>query len=114
MLNEHGVVAGESDEMEGRIETGNAKLSTSNLYYDALEMSISLAKSMGNDKKRVKAYQKRRKMALRKIHAFGQEDGFDIEVNRKGGFMVITILGAGGRTLAEERCQEGEIVDFKF
>lgn len=282
MLNEHGVVASESDEMEGRIETGDANLSTSSLYYGALETSISLAKSLDKDKKLVKTYQKRRraigeniesffgrrvegletyryfdghtalrhwialplvvglhdrkegtleglfdrlwtdngvaveknhpnpaiskifwdrgtlyalrgaflaggteranerllqfsrerllgervpyvveaypeggmahlsaesglycrvftegvlgllptgfrsfrlqpqmpedwpKMALRKIHAFGQKNGFDIEVNRKGGFMVITILDAEGRTLAEERCQEGEIIEFKL
>lgn len=50
MLNEHGVVSSESDEMEGRIETGDANLSTSSLYFGALETSISLALAMGGDK----------------------------------------------------------------
>ena len=36
-LNKEGVVKSESDEMEGRIETGTANLSTSSLYFGALE-----------------------------------------------------------------------------
>ncbi len=46
-LNERGVVKSESDEMEGRIETGNANLSTSSLYYGALDNSSHLANSLG-------------------------------------------------------------------
>lgn len=46
-LNCEGVVKSESDEMEGRIETGSANLSTSSLYYGALEQSINLGKSIG-------------------------------------------------------------------
>lgn len=45
-LNEAGVVASESDEMEGRIETGNANLSTSSLYYGALNLARDLSISL--------------------------------------------------------------------
>ncbi len=55
-LNEEGVVKSESDEMEGRIETGTANLSTSSLYYGALLMSRDLAKSLGKEKSLIKKY----------------------------------------------------------
>ncbi|MEM1122119.1 MAG: six-hairpin glycosidase-like protein [Bacteroidota bacterium] len=45
-LNDSGVVASESDEMEGRIETGKANLATSALYYGALNLSVDLMKDM--------------------------------------------------------------------
>lgn len=41
-LNEEGVVKSESDEMEGRIETGTANLSTNSLYYGALMNAVYL------------------------------------------------------------------------
>ena len=55
-LNSEGVVNSESDEMEGRIETGTANLSTSALYYGALDHAADLAKSLGKSKRLVKAY----------------------------------------------------------
>ena len=45
-LNQEGVVASDSDEMEGRIETGKANLSTSALYYGALKLAIDYYKSI--------------------------------------------------------------------
>lgn len=51
-LNEEGVVQSESDEMEGRIETGKANLSTSSLYYGALWNAIVLAEDLGKDAKK--------------------------------------------------------------
>lgn len=45
-MNSEGVIDSESDEMEGRIETGTANLSTSSLYYGALNHSIDLARSL--------------------------------------------------------------------
>jgi hypothetical protein len=39
-LNAEGVVLSDTDEMEGRIETGSANLSTSALYYGALDLAI--------------------------------------------------------------------------
>ena len=46
-LNSEGVVASESDEMEGRIATGTANLSTSSLYYGALNHALDLGGSLG-------------------------------------------------------------------
>ena len=57
-LNEEGVVKSESDEMEGRIETGNANLSTSSLYYGALTHAIDLARSLGKSKSQLEQYKK--------------------------------------------------------
>lgn len=53
-LNERGVVASDSDELEGRFESGDANLCTSSLYYDALISASYLAKELG--KKNWKTY----------------------------------------------------------
>lgn len=45
--NEFGAVISESDEMEGRIETGDANLSTSTLYYGGLKYGIGVARELG-------------------------------------------------------------------
>lgn len=60
-LNKDGVVASDSDEMEGRIETGNANLSSSSLYYGALNLSADLGKSLGKSKKQSAVYRKEAK-----------------------------------------------------
>jgi len=65
-LNEHGVVASESDEMEGRIETGDANLSTSSLYYGGLDLATHLANELGNPKA-AKKYQKQAKTLKKAI-----------------------------------------------
>ena len=44
--NEDGAVLSESDEMEGRIETGDANLSTSTLYYGGLKYASILAEEL--------------------------------------------------------------------
>ncbi|AUP78694.1 six-hairpin glycosidase-like protein [Flavivirga eckloniae] len=62
-LNEEGVVMSETDEMEGRIETGNANLSTSSLYYGALHHARDLAKSL----KKSKALQNKYKAQASKL-----------------------------------------------
>jgi len=53
-LNDAGVVASDSDELEGRFPAGKANLCTSTLYYDALLSSSMLAKELGitNDYRR--------------------------------------------------------------
>ncbi len=75
-LNEEGVVQSESDEMEGRIETGKANLSTSSLYYGALWHAISLGEELDKD---TKNYQQDVKFLERAIEAyFGATiDGLD-------------------------------------
>lgn len=49
--NGHGAVTSQSDEMEGRIETGDANLSTSSLYYGGLKYAIHLAKELNLEDK---------------------------------------------------------------
>ena len=49
MLNAEGVVLSTTDEMEGRISTGEANLSTSSLYYGGLKNASFLAKELGYD-----------------------------------------------------------------
>ena len=46
-LNEGGVVASDSDELEGRFPSGKANLCTSSLYYDALLSASYLCKELG-------------------------------------------------------------------
>jgi hypothetical protein len=45
--NADGVVASDSDELEGRFPTGDANLSTSSLAYDGLRRAADLARSLG-------------------------------------------------------------------
>ncbi|HTE10506.1 MAG TPA: hypothetical protein VK645_06040, partial [Chitinophagaceae bacterium] len=45
-LTAEGVVASDKDELEGRFPAGNANLSTSTLYYDALLSAAALSKSL--------------------------------------------------------------------
>ncbi len=49
MLNSEGVVLSTTDEMEGRISTGEANLSTNSLYYGGLKNASYLAKELGYD-----------------------------------------------------------------
>jgi len=73
-LNVEGVVKSESDEMEGRIETGAANLSTSSLYYGALSLAMDLAKDLKKPKKLINTYEKRRDALKKSIEAyFGAE-----------------------------------------
>jgi hypothetical protein len=56
-----GIVASESDELEGRFPTGSANLSTSSLYYGALVQAARLAKAMGKPQSLISDYQLRAK-----------------------------------------------------
>jgi len=46
--NAAGVIASDSDELEGRFPAGHANLNTSSLYYDALNSAVMLGKSLGS------------------------------------------------------------------
>lgn len=46
-LNADGVVASDSDELEGRFPAGDANLCTSSLYYDALLSAAYLVQDLG-------------------------------------------------------------------
>ena len=48
-INKDGVVSSETDEMEGRISTGEENLSTNSLYYGGLKNAANLAKELGYD-----------------------------------------------------------------
>ena len=55
-----GVIASDSDELEGRFPAGKANLNTSSLYYDALRSAALLGKSLGNlDDVRLTNYEQR-------------------------------------------------------
>ena len=55
-LNDAGVVASDSDELEGRFPSGSANLCTSTLYYDALYSAAYLALGLGMDKSVAELY----------------------------------------------------------
>jgi hypothetical protein len=54
-----GVIASDTDEMEGRIETGSANLSTSSLYYGALNHTADLARSLKYSNEKIQDYESR-------------------------------------------------------
>ena len=71
--NQAGVVASESDEMEGRIETGDANLSTSSLYFGGLKYAQIVAQQLGK-KQLAKRYKQRAiDLELAIENYFGQE-----------------------------------------
>jgi hypothetical protein len=53
-INDEGVVLSDTDEMEGRIETGIANLSTSSLYYGALDLAIDYYSALNLDVEKIK------------------------------------------------------------
>lgn len=57
-LNTDGVVSSDSDELEGRFPAGDANLSTSSLYYDALISAVYLGKDLNKPEAQLNAYQK--------------------------------------------------------
>ncbi len=57
--NEHGVVLSDTDEMEGRIATGDANLSTSSLYYGGLINGARVAAMLGKGQSLISNYNQR-------------------------------------------------------
>ena len=55
-MTDDGVVASDSDELEGRFPSGDANLCTSTLYYDALLSSSMLARDLGRPSAERSAY----------------------------------------------------------
>ena len=74
--NEEGVIQSDSDEMEGRIPTGDANLSTSSLYYGALRNAVNVAISLKLDNKIIRLYNQR---AEKLYHAIENYFGANIE-----------------------------------
>lgn len=85
-LNAGGVVASDSDELEGRFPAGEANLCTSSLYYDALLSAAYLGNDLGKPSAAVARY-RRQAGALRKsIDAYfaARVEGFDTYAYYKG------------------------------
>jgi len=85
-LNEEGVVASDSDELENRFPSGDANLCTSSLYYDALLSTAWLGKELGKPDVRLNQYRKEAKTLRKNIDAyFGTKvEGFDTYQYYKG------------------------------
>ncbi|MDR0414080.1 MAG: hypothetical protein LBH84_01515 [Prevotellaceae bacterium] len=78
-LNDDGVVASDSDELEGRFPAGKANLCTSSLYYDALLSAAYLGENLQKPRSQVSAYT-RQAQALRAAierHFGGEVEGFN-------------------------------------
>ncbi len=78
-LTEDGVVASDSDELEGRFPSGDANLCTSTLYYDGLNYAAILAKELGKSSKVVKSYQAQAAQMAKNIESHFAADmcGYD-------------------------------------
>jgi hypothetical protein len=69
-LNDAGVVASDSDELEGRFPAGKANLATSSLYYDALESAALLGAELGKPAADLAALRARREQLGAAIEAY--------------------------------------------
>ncbi|MEN8153004.1 MAG: hypothetical protein ABFR75_03205 [Acidobacteriota bacterium] len=69
-LNSEGVVSSDSDELEGRFPSGDANLSTSSLYYDALISAGYLGKELNIPETQLKAYRKQAEELFKNIEKF--------------------------------------------
>jgi hypothetical protein len=78
-LNAQGVVASESDELEGRFPAGTANLCTSALYYDALNSTVLLGHGLGRTESVLRPYQEQANKMRSAIEAYfgARVDGFD-------------------------------------
>lgn len=69
-LNEGGVVASDTDELENRFESGKANLCTSSLYYDALISASYIAKELGKDLKLINEYKDKSELLRKNIESY--------------------------------------------
>lgn len=78
-LNEDGVVTSDSDELENRFPSGDANLTTSSLYYDALLSAAYLGKDLGKPVSQIKLYKKQAKELYQAIEDYfgGTVEGLD-------------------------------------
>ena len=60
-INAQGVVASDSDELEGRFPAGKANLATSSLYFDALNSAVLLGRELGRPADETGAYDRQAK-----------------------------------------------------
>lgn len=78
-LNDKGVVASDSDELEGRFPAGKANLCTSSLYYDALISAAYLAEDLKKGNSIAKKYRKQAAELEKNIDNYfaARVEGFD-------------------------------------
>ncbi len=69
-INEDGVVASNSDELEGRFPAGKANLNTSSLYYDGLRSAIMLGKLLGKPGEQLKLYEQQSQVIRNNIEKY--------------------------------------------
>lgn len=85
-INEGGVVASDSDELEGRFPAGKANLCTSSLYYDALLSAAYLAQDLGKGNVVARTYRKQAAELKENIDSYfaANVEGFDTYAYYKG------------------------------
>lgn len=85
-INEGGVVASDSDELEGRFPAGKANLCTSSLYYDALLSAAYLAEELGKGGTVAQTYRKQASVLKKAINNYfaANVEGFDTYAYYKG------------------------------
>lgn len=78
-LNEEGVVTSDSDELENRFPSGEANLTTSCLYYDALQSATYLGKELGKPVSQLRSYKKQAEKLNKDIEEYfgGTVEGFN-------------------------------------
>ncbi|MCL1821916.1 MAG: hypothetical protein FWG22_03740 [Prolixibacteraceae bacterium] len=78
-INGNGVVASNSDELEGRFPAGDANLCTSSLFYDALISAAYLGRELGKPGKQINEYEKMAKTLHKNINSFfgANVEGFE-------------------------------------
>lgn len=78
-VNDKGVVASDSDELENRFPAGNANLCTSSLYYDALNSAVMLGRELGKPRPMMNRYAGRAKALKIAIESYfgANVEGFD-------------------------------------
>lgn len=69
-LTDDGVVASDTDELEGRFEDGDANLCTSSLYYDALLSAAHLSRALGMNSNIAKTYRSQAAVLAKNIEKY--------------------------------------------
>ena len=89
-INEDGVVASDTDELENRFESGDANLCTSTLYYDALISAPYLGKEIGVSSSVTKDYLRRSKEMASAIEKYfgGPVSGYETYRYYKGNTLL--------------------------
>ena len=108
-LTPEGVVASDSDELEGRFPAGSANLCTSSLYYDALLSAAALGRELGAPRSETARYgREARELAEAVERCFGAEVGgyhtyryYDGNTLLRSWICMPLIVGLGDRARTE-------------